>query len=266
MLLQIQEIQLTVAIGSLIVIFFTVIIIITITQYKQKAYKHRLEKEQLKAQFSQTLLQSQLEIQEQTLKIISQEIHDNIGQVLSLAKLNLNTIDQAKHDETAIKIIDSKNLVSKAIHDLRDLSRSLNTDNISALGLVKAIEYELEMTRKAGKHQTLLEVEGTVQKLDPQKELIVFRIIQEVLNNILKHADARSIKVNAVYNAELRLTITDDGNGFTVPANKEEETRSLGLRNMESRAKLIGADFSINSSPGNGTTVNLGIPLTNSTI
>ena len=246
-------------------VLITVIIVTAILYYNRKK-RNLIEKQTLQSQFSQTLLQSQLEIQEQTLKTISQEIHDNIGQVLSLAKLNLNTIDQTKQEEAAIKIVDSKNLVSKAIQDLRDLSRSLNTDNIAAMGLLRAIEYELEMIRKAGKYQTLLETEGNVQKLDPQKELIVFRIIQEVLNNILKHADATAIKIHAAYNAELRLTITDDGSGFNISPNPEKETLSLGLRNMESRAKLIGADFSINSSPGNGTTVTLGIPLTNSTI
>jgi signal transduction histidine kinase len=96
-----------------------------------------------RAYFQQTLLQSQLEIQEQTLKNISQEIHDNIGQALTLVKLNLNTMDFDLNEQSNQKIITSKELISKAINDLRDLSRSLNTDIIADLGLQNAIEQEL---------------------------------------------------------------------------------------------------------------------------
>jgi len=228
--------------------------------------KHIREKKDMENIFSQTLLQTQLEIQEQTLKTISQEIHDNIGQVLSLAKLNLNTIDITKQDELLEKISGSKQLVSKAIQDLRDLSKSLNTDNIAAIGLLRAIEYELDLIKKAGEHQTVLEINGSIIRPDPQKELIVFRIVQELLNNIIKHAEAKLIKVQANYSsAELELTISDDGKGFNLePIEKEENTDNgsgLGIRNMHNRAKLIGADFTMNSIGGQGTTVKLKLPL-----
>ena len=116
----------------------------------QKQNDMLLNEQKIKSDFQQTLLQTQLEIQEQTLKTISEEIHDNIGQALSLAKLKLNTVDFTKQEQLIEKITDSKNLVSKAIQDLRDLSRSLNTDNIAAMGLIRAIEYELELFRKSG--------------------------------------------------------------------------------------------------------------------
>ena len=139
-----------------------------------------------------TLLQTQLEIQEQTLKTISQEIHDNIGQVLSLAKLNLSRMDINKQDQLKEKIADSKNLVSKAIQDLRDLARSMNTDNITAMGLAKALEYEVEMLRKTG-FVVSFDVNGNVVRQEPQKELILFRIIQEIFNNIIKHAESTAL-------------------------------------------------------------------------
>src|SRR6185436_14570695 len=118
--------------------------------YRKSYSKHLQEEKLLESYYQQELLQAQLEIQEQTLRTISQEIHDNIGQVLSLAKLNLNTMEIDKKEELQEKIVDSKKLVSKAIQDLRDLSKSMNTDNIEAIGLVRAIQYELEMIRKTG--------------------------------------------------------------------------------------------------------------------
>jgi signal transduction histidine kinase len=99
-------------------------------------YRKRIKENLLlQAKFQQALLQTQIEIQEQTLTTISQEIHDNIGQVLSLAKLNLNTLQPDEHE----KLKDTKMLVSKAINDLRDLSRSMHGDKIADLGLQKPL-------------------------------------------------------------------------------------------------------------------------------
>ena len=161
------------------------------------------------------------------------------------------------------KITDSKVLISKAIQDLRDLSKSLNTDNIAAMGLLKVIGYELDMIRKTG-FQTYLEVSGEEIKMEPQKELILFRIVQETLNNIIKHAEAKTIKVNMVYSTDkFQLTINDDGRGVDLtPLNeKAGGDFGLGIRNMHNRAKLIGADFNMNSRIGAGTTVSLIVPL-----
>ena len=236
-----------------------------IYSYRKKQREYIQEQEHLRVKFERTLLQTQLEIQEQTLKTISQEIHDNIGQVLSLAKLNLNTMEVEKLDELKEKIVDSKKLVSKAIQDLRDLSKSMNTDNIEALGLVRAIEYEIEMIRKTG-FKTELNIEGSIIRLEPQKELILFRIIQEVINNIIKHAEATAIETRIVYaDKEIKIEVKDNGKGFDLtPLNQKDNTNfGLGIRNMHSRAKLIGADFSMNSVADQGTTVSLIVPVNN---
>ncbi len=223
-----------------------------------------VEKQSLQSQFAQTLLQSQLEIQEQTLNTISQEIHDNIGQVLSLAKLNLGTMDLQKPELLQQKIDDSKVLVGKAIQDLRDLSRSLNTDYVQQMGLQRAIEYELELLRKAGKHETKLDIQGIVYRLDTQKELILFRIVQEILNNVIKHANASRITVQLNYRPELFiLSVEDNGEGFDISRLNESENSNfgIGIKNMNSRAKLIGAEYTINSTKEMGTQVYISLPL-----
>ncbi|MEI2749016.1 MAG: histidine kinase [Ferruginibacter sp.] len=111
------------------------------------------EKQAIQLRFQQELLQTQIEIQEQTLKTISQEIHDNVGQILSLAKLNLN-IFPAANDEQQTKINDTKQLVSKAIIDLRNLSRSMYGDQLNELGLNDAIANELSIIRNTGQFNT----------------------------------------------------------------------------------------------------------------
>lgn len=259
--------ELIIAVFSVTLVFIILALFITMffLIHKKKIRQSVTEKEQLQSQFKQETLRTQLEIQEQTLKTISQEIHDNIGQVLSLTKLNLNTIDFTNHADLMEKITDSKVLVSKAINDLRDLSKSLNTDNIAALGLLRSIEYELGMIRKTG-FETLLDVTGDTIKMEPQKELILFRIVQETLNNIIKHAEAKKITITMAYSpAKLELKIQDDGKGTDLSRLNENTDNNfgLGIRNMHNRAKLIGADFSMSSTIGKGTVVSLIIPVNN---
>lgn len=219
--------------------------------------------QKIKALHEQTLLQTQLEIQEQTLKNISQEIHDNIGQVLSLVKININTMNCDEPDLLQGKIDDSKILISKAIQDLRDLSRSLNTDYVVEMGLARSIEYELELIKKTGSFETLFSIEGNPYRLEQQKELILFRIVQEVLHNIIKHAKASLITVALQFEPEkFVLTVADNGIGFDISGLKENNYAGtgLGIRNMHNRAKMINTDFIINSDLTKGTTITLTIP------
>ena len=241
-------------------IFFLLLIsIIVIAGYLYNKRRKMQAKERIV--FQQTLLQTQLEIQEQTLKNISQEIHDNIGQALSLAKLNLNTMPGTNDEQLQQKISNSKELVSKAIVDLRDLSRSLNTDYVADMGLQRAIEYELELINKSAAIKTKMHVDGFPFRFDKQKELILFRIVQEVLNNIIKHAAATQIQVVLNYKpAGLEMQLSDNGKGFDNAADNGGPSFGLGHRNMHNRAKLIGASFAIRSSLGKGTEINIILP------
>jgi two-component system, NarL family, sensor kinase len=249
---------------SLVLITLAFFIIVFLIAYNKKQRRNKKEKAELQSQFNQTLLQSQLEIQEQTLNKISQEIHDNIGQVLSLAKLNIGTIDICQPERAQEKIKDSRELVGKAIQDLRNLARSMNTTYVNELGLLRSIEYEVEMIRKSGVFIPQLNVEGQPSKLNAQKELILFRIFQELINNIIKHAEAKKVDIRIVFTEELlNITVIDNGKGFdtTLLNSPDNPTSGLGLRNMQNRARLIGAVFSITSIPRTGTTINIQLPL-----
>lgn len=232
--------------------------------YQKKQNSYRYQTQLLQTQFSQTLLQTQLEIQEQTLKNISQEIHDNIGQVLSLAKLNINTMSGASTQVLEEKITTSKELISKAIQDLRDLSRSLNTDYIIDVGLLRAVEYEMELMNKAGVCTTQLTIHGNSYRLDANKELIIFRIVQEVFHNIIKHAHAKHITTSVHFTPTIfEMVITDDGIGFDASTITHKTGKGLGLSNMHNRATMIGGQFHLTSTLQQGTTVVIALPATN---
>ena len=225
-------------------------ILLLVSYYNHRKKKYILEKEMMQQQFRQELLQTQLEIQEQTFKNISEEIHDNIGQALSFIKLNMNMVDLEQKEETRNRLEESKKLLSKAIQDLRDLARMLNTDFISDTGLGNAVEQQLNILEKTGAYTTELRITGEKEKYQLQRELVVFRIVQELLNNIVKHASASSILVKMDYLPDqLVVAVEDNGAGFI----KEKVAPGLGLRNIEHRIKLIGGTADIESSQGTGT-------------
>jgi len=230
--------------------------------YQKKSIAFTSEKKLMETQFQQEILLSQLEIQEQTLKNISQEIHDNIGQTLSLVKLNLNTIDMEKPAVIPQKVDNSKQLVGKAITDLRTLSKKLHSDSILAAGLLKAIEFELGLVEKSGVYQTSLTINGEPVTLDAQKELILFRIVQEAMNNIIKHAHASTIAISANFaHNHLQLLIDDNGNGFKLPLEQGDINRGIGLRSMENRVKLLNGQFAIETALEKGTQIQISVPV-----
>ena len=246
----------------LVIVATGIIMLVLVYQKKQQAYVN--EKQQLKTAFEREILESKLELQEQTFKNISQEIHDNIGQVLSLVKLNINTMDCGQPVALQSKIDNSKTLITKAIQDLRDLSRSLNTDYVLELGLIRAIEYELEIIQKTETYTIQFDTSGNRYRLLPQEELIFFRIVQEVLHNIIKHAKATKINIEALFETEkFSLVINDNGSGFDASQlnSRNYSGFGLGFRNMYNRAHMIHADFNLKSTLEEGTTVVLTLPV-----
>ncbi|MET0463521.1 MAG: ATP-binding protein [Chitinophagaceae bacterium] len=214
-----------------------------------------LEKQRMAVQFEQTLLQSKLEIQEQTFADISREIHDNIGQVLSLARINLNTLN-VPSDNSKINLVDE--LMEKAITDLRNLSHSLDSDMIRNKGWLEPTQKLLRDLEKTGKYTAKLIVSENPPTLGNARPIILFRMIQEVINNIIKHAGANSIELNVSKDKEcLTIVIKDNGKGF----NKEKISAGAGLRNLENRAKMIAADLQVNSEVGAGTTITISVKL-----
>ena len=257
-----QEAYFTIILFSLFALLLISIIIIAAVLYYNRRKKHSHEKKIMQSEFQEELLRTQIEIQEQTLKNISQEIHDNIGQVLSLAKLNLNTFPPTTHPDILARANDTRQLVSKAIHDLRDLSRSMHGDRLTEIGLKTAIENELKILENTGQYNTIFNITGTPFKLQAQKETVLFRMVQESLNNIIKHAKAKNITVAVNYlNHRFVLSVTDNGLGFNASELSATE-KGIGLKSMENRAGLIGGEFSITSSAGKGTTIAIELPVT----
>lgn len=234
-----------------IVVFMVVVLIFFVALYRKRHNFFLKEKELLEIRHSQILMESQLELQENIFTQISREIHDNIGQLLSLVRLNINTLD-LKNLEAKLAFTDQ--LLGRAIDDLRHLSHNLNTSYILEAGLVLAVGKLLESLERTGQFTVSYAPNDVQLELEEEKIIIVFRIIQEIINNIVKHANARLVECKMERMSEgARITITDDGRGFDT-AVLDKPGSGLGISNMFERAKLIPATIHISSTLEKGTT------------
>jgi two-component system, NarL family, sensor kinase len=247
---------------TIILLFLLSFIAAVLFLYQKKNVLYYKQLEDVKNIYDKNLLQTQLEIQEQTFQDISREIHDNIGLSLTLAKLQLNTIDYVNSSKTTDNVDSSINLIGKAIQDLSDISKSLNSEVIKNLGLYNTLKLEIEKIARSGKHIIEFMEEGDIAFLDAQKELILYRIAQEALNNILKHSSASHIWIKLTYGiTQVNLSIEDNGAGFDkTEAGKQRSGINSGLTNMRTRATMLNGSFNISSSTGNGTKIYITAP------
>ena len=259
-----NEITIFIIIATILIlalVSFT-ILILTLYQKKQVAFLQSLET--LKLDHEKNLLKTQLEIQEQTFQNISREIHDNIGLSLTLAKLNLNILDFDKKETFKELVSSSVDLISKSINDLSDISKCLNSEAISQQGLLNALQLEIERLKKLNRFKVEFEVLGNPVFFSSQKELVLFRIAQEALNNIIKHAEAQEIYLELSFNSiEVKLTIKDNGKGFHCAENEKalQHNMKAGLANMKIRSRLINGYMNIESEIGRGTSIIVTAPL-----
>jgi len=247
---------------SIIVISFILLLIIFFTslvfRFRIKQNENRISFEILKSNHENALLKSQLEIQEQTFQNISREIHDNIGQKLTLAKLLLNTIAYNEIESVKDSVKEAISIIGVSIQDLSDISRSMSSEMITNNGLIKALEFEINQLNKPGLFNLRLTVTGDAIFMEAQKELLLFRIVQESLNNIMKHAEATQIFVGVNFGKEFIIfEIKDNGKGFNLPL----ANHGNGLYNMDKRAKMLNGNCTIHSEKGKGTSITIQIPL-----
>jgi two-component system, NarL family, sensor kinase len=245
-------------------LFFALISVIlsVISLHKKKQNNFKKELELLRSEYEKELLKTQLEIQEQTFNHIALELHDNVGHFLSLAKLHLSSLNGMLFQEVRDKVDESISLLTSSLEEIRSLSKNLSTECIKENGLIKTLDQLIKQVEKSGKFLIEFYVTGPTTFLDDQKEIVLFRIIQEAFNNILKHSNADKVIVGLYYNDhKLDIEIKDNGVGFDVEEvlNNYDCKLHSGIKNIITRSKLLNAHYKILSSIGKGTSINLSI-------
>ncbi|RYY52633.1 MAG: hypothetical protein EOO09_20810 [Chitinophagaceae bacterium] len=258
------EIYFVTVIGIILGVLLVGFIVTILFLYQRRQQKQEADMEKMRDKFEREALRSQLEIQENAFKTMGQELHDNIGQMLSVAKLTLSVLPIDKQHPAYEQLQNSTEVLNKAIFDLSNLTKSLHTDRITQVGLADSIRFELYALKKGGILDVHFHVDGAEEQFNEQKSIFLFRMFQESLNNILKHSKATDVEVDLSYSDDVFiLRISDNGIGFNV-AEKKQSTNShsgVGLKSIFNRAKLIGADLSIHSEPGQGTDIRIEVPM-----
>ncbi|HAT63467.1 MAG TPA: histidine kinase [Flavobacteriaceae bacterium] len=221
----------------------TVILLFAIFQ-KRKNKLVRIQQE-TENKFKEEIIETQIEIREETLRNISWELHDNIGQLLTLAKIQLN-----EADETCGNVSEASETISECLKELRNLSKLINPDTFSSLTLIEALKMEIQRFNRMKYLETTLEYNQETFELNTKVETIIFRMLQEFFTNTIKHSKATQLIVKLTYTEEtLEIKAEDNGVGFDV----SQLSRGIGLSNIKNRAKIIGAKAIIESKKGKGT-------------
>jgi two-component system NarL family sensor kinase len=243
----------------IVLLFFGVFFLLMLKYYNIRRQQAAREKQEMETRFEQQLMQARLEIQEQTLTYLAEEIHDHVGQILSLARIQLSSFREGEAIDFPL-LHDARENVARSLQDLRSLTKAMHSGHVRSFNIRKAVDEEVQRITRSGIVAVSVTSEGDEHSIGDDKQLILFRIIQECLNNCLKHARATNVNIGFVWApAQLRIRVRDDGQGF----DAERALRlkgGLGLQNILNRARLTGGTSAIHSIPGEGTTVTVQIP------
>jgi PAS domain S-box-containing protein len=222
--------------------------------------RKRLEQELLNNElaYKKLINQATVDSQEQERSEIGRELHDNINQVLTTTKLYLELALSNPEMQTELVKKGSKN-ISAVINEIRQLSRSLMDPTLGDLGLVDSLQDLIENINLTRKISIALQIDAAIEKLiDGKQKLTIFRIIQESLNNVIRHARAKEVKITVeMSTGRICLTILDDGIGFSQDSVK----KGAGLKNISNRVYLINGEFRLKSEPGKGCEINICFPI-----
>lgn len=204
-----------------------------------------------------------LEAEEKERRRIAQDLHDGVGQLLSAAKLNLSNLDSklaAQTEEQKLAMQNALSLVDDSVKEVRAVSHNMMPNTLIKLGLASAVR---EFITKLGNAPTLkvdLEIVGLDTRLDNQVETVLYRVIQEIVNNIIKHAKASQISMQLIrHETELSVMIEDNGVGFDT--TQLDNFEGIGLKGIQTRIEFLNGSVHFDSSVGRGTTVIIDVPL-----
>ncbi|NJM25345.1 MAG: sensor histidine kinase [Bacteroidia bacterium] len=234
------QIYLILAIGSLGMLIMAGAIITFVVFYQKRMMREQVKRQALEAEYQRKMMEAALDSQEEERRRVAGDLHDSVGAMLSAVRMGLITLSR-KDPSLAERMQQSKEMLDDTIESVRRISRDLMPSTLEKFGLLQAV-HELCNRFEETAHIPIEYHEQADQlRLSKKQEMFAFRIVQEVLNNILKHARATQIVVHVSGDSELCIEMADNGIGFDAEAVKADPSgRGLGLFNMENRARLLG--------------------------
>jgi two-component system, NarL family, sensor kinase len=257
-----EKISSALVFGTIAMLVFIAVVILFIVFYRNRRKNFIREKMDITASLNRELLHAKIEVQEQTLQHVSNELHDDIGQKLSVVRICINKLEAAKADMAEKEELTGiSQMLGEAINDMRNVVNTLNPDTISRFGFIESLNNELNRMSKTGLIKCTLEVNGDTHEIfTPQQELVLFRICQEFIQNSIKHAGCDAIHIDVDSEKDhFTMKLSDNGKGFDTEKSVSNG-KGNGLRNMINRTKILGGTLDIQSSQ-TGTSIYLTLPV-----
>lgn len=253
--------------GILLVIVIGFVMSMVLNQRRYIVLQEKRLAEAMTAQKNmEALSQEILRVQEDERKRLSRELHDDVGQLLTAINVNIERMPKGTNGfppEAAKRVEDIRQLVTQVFESIRTLSRELRPMMLDELGLVPALQWYTKTFAQRTGIEVLFESDGAIEDLDADAKVTLYRVIQESLSNVLKHAAAQHVVIDLLkVDGQIALRIQDDGKAFQVDAKEKLNSRGrgLGLLGMQERVKLINGTFAITSTEGRGTTIKVEVP------
>ncbi len=254
-----EQALILIASTGIILVLIILVVAALLIQHKRK-FKHRQQLADIKNRYEKTLLETELKIQGETLKAVSRNLHDNIGSNISTAMLLLYKDENMGQQEFEPNRQEAISMLDKIVDDLKNIARSLNPAYLTEIGLTEAIRQRVQQLEKTKKYAIDFVLNETPATLDTEKQLILFYIFQEAVNNISTHAKATGMGIRLHYDPDtLVMQIKDNGRG--IGQNKEHNhNKGSGLMSMKRHAEMIGATLVIESTVQQGTGITVTLP------
>ena len=246
-------------IGTIGMSIMATFIIVFVILYRKAQFKFELERQQ----FKQALLAAEVEIREQTLEDVSMDLHDNIGQIASIVKMNLSIISENLSEEDHLRVTEAKVLLSKLIADIKSLTYLLDRKNYKHVSLLRLLEDDIARINRLELIDIKLENNLQSFKFNSETSIFLYRMYQEMLNNALKHSEATEALVEIyTFQGNLIFRFRDNGIGldsFTVKPYLKH-SNGKGMKNIMERCKIIGATVEVIGIRNKGTSITISLP------
>lgn len=255
------QVAFLVALGTGGMFLLAVAIVMFMTFYQKRMLQEQYKRQQMEIAFQQKMIEAALQSQEEERRRLAGEMHDSIGAMLSAIRLGISTLAKQIPDPQLVDF--PKEMLDETIQSVRRISRDLMPATLEKFGLAPAVKELCDRFQSTAGLPIHCEQNGEIPPFDKTRELMLFRIVQELINNALKHAQAKSIQVSLAHSsAIIEVIVEDDGVGFDVDAikNSREPGRGLGIFNIENRVRVLNATIAYDKERKQGSKTTVKVP------
>jgi two-component system, NarL family, sensor kinase len=257
---EIAQIYLIISVAVVAMLLMAGSIILFVLYYQKRMVQEQFKRQQMELEYQKKMMEAALESQENERRRVAGDLHDSIGAMLSTIRVSLTTYAK-RNSSDGESINESKKMLDDTIESVRRISRDLMPSTLEKFGLSQAVKEMCERFQSTASLPIIFEEPQDTPVFAKSRELMIFRIVQELLNNALKHADASVIKVSFHNGEALQVIVEDNGKGFNAEDHKNDKSgKGLGLFNIENRARLVGASVNFNAPTSQGSKIIINIP------